>query len=186
MRVAPTGGNRFYANPGGVYRVDPDVSAEFWVEWRANVALASPPRLIISWGFGETEFVSCGSCLLNKAFPQGLHTVTVTLDDRVGGTTKRTFQIDTTPVKATGAQITVAGEAFGHHGACSGWNGCGNAATCALWACQIKGFSELVSFGADQPCTQFTVCHLFYDQYNIQYNWGNFCGVQGVTDIDCR
>jgi hypothetical protein len=186
VRVGPTGGNRFYANPGGVYRVDPGVSVEFWVEWKSAQALSTVPRLIINWGFTEADNIHCGPCLLNKAFPVGLHTVTVTLDDRVGGTTRRTFQIDTRPLPPEGTQITVAGEAFGHHGLCSGWNGCGNAATCALWACQIKGFSGLVSYGADKPCTQFSVCHLFNNQFSIQYNWGNWCDVRGVTDIVCR
>ena len=101
VRVAPQGADRFYANPGGLYRVDPQVPVEFWVEWRADVALAAPPRLIIRWGFTEADNVGCGSCLLTRAFPQGLHTVTVTLDDRAGGTTSRTFQIDARP-RSTG------------------------------------------------------------------------------------
>ena len=84
-----------------------------------------------------------------------------------------------------GIKITATGEAYGHHGACGGWNGCGDAATCALWACQVNGFSTLVSYGADLPCTQFSVCNLFYDQNNVQMNWGNWCDVQGVTDIVC-
>jgi hypothetical protein len=82
-------------------------------------------------------------------------------------------------------RITADGEAYGHHGACSGWNGCGDAATCAQWACEINGYTTAVSFGDDRPCTQFDNCHLFYNQSNIQWNWGNWCNVQGVTDIDC-
>jgi len=90
------------------------------------------------------------------------------------------------PTNECGVQITAAGEAYGHHGACSGWNGCGDAATCALWACEVNGYSELVSFGEDRPCTQFDVCHLFYSRGSIQWNWGNWCEVAGVTDIVCR
>jgi hypothetical protein len=85
-----------------------------------------------------------------------------------------------------GVNITVDGEAYGHHGACSGWNGCGDAATCAEWACEINGYATLVSYGDDKPCTQFDVCHLFYSEGNIQWNWGNWCDVQGVTDIVCQ
>ncbi len=89
-------------------------------------------------------------------------------------------------------QITAGGEAYGHHGQCSGWNSCGNAATCALWACYAKGYSHLTSYGAEMPCTSFGVCHLFNSpcggpgQCSIQYNWGNWCGVAGVTDIKCH
>lgn len=89
-------------------------------------------------------------------------------------------------------QITGPGEAYGHHGACSGWNSCGSAATCALWACYAKGYSTLVSHGASGPCTGFGVCHLFNspcagpNQCSIRYNWGNWCGVFGVTDIKCN
>ena len=85
-----------------------------------------------------------------------------------------------------GEPITGLNEAYGHHGACSGWNGCGDAATCALWACVIEGYGGVVSYGEDKPCTQFDVCHLFYNQNQIQYNWGNWCDVRGVTDIVCE
>jgi len=98
VRVAPAGGTRFYANPGGVYRIDPGVPVELWVEWRSTQTLSTVPRLIINWGFTEPDNIHCGPCLLNKTFPEGLHTVTVTLDDRIAGTTKRTFQIDTRPL----------------------------------------------------------------------------------------
>ena len=84
-----------------------------------------------------------------------------------------------------GSLITVLGEAYGHHGTCEGWNGCHDAATCALWACEVNGYSNLVSYGESKPCTQFNMCHLFYGQGNINYNWGNWCGVMGVTDIKC-
>jgi cysteine-rich repeat protein len=89
------------------------------------------------------------------------------------------------PAAAQNVQITAPGEAYGHHGACSGWNGCTNAATCALWACQINGYANLVSYGASGPCTGFNNCNLFYDQHNVQCSWGNWCGVNGVTDIVC-
>jgi hypothetical protein len=86
-----------------------------------------------------------------------------------------------------GVRITGPGEAYGHHGACSGWNQCGNAQTCAQWACQVRGFARVVSFGANGPCTGFSVCHLFYGGCcsGIDWNWGNWCGVAGVSEITC-
>lgn len=84
-----------------------------------------------------------------------------------------------------GVLITAPGEAYGHHGECSGWNGCGNAATCAQWACEVKGYDHLVSYGDERPCTQFNNCNLFYSRGNVQMNWGNWCNVMGVTDIAC-
>ncbi|MGK4003897.1 DNRLRE domain-containing protein [Sorangium sp. So ce1036] len=84
-----------------------------------------------------------------------------------------------------GVMITEPGEAYGHHGSCDGWNGCGDAATCALWACEINGYSQLVSHGAGAPCTELDNCHLFFTQNAIEWSWGTFCGVSGVTDIVC-
>jgi cysteine-rich repeat protein len=88
-----------------------------------------------------------------------------------------------------GVKITQPGYAYGHHGACSGWNTCGNAQTCAQKACEANGYSNLVSYGDARPCTQFTNCSLFYDiNTNLSYqaNWGNWCNVMGVTDIVCN
>jgi hypothetical protein len=84
------------------------------------------------------------------------------------------------PVKITGD-----GEAYGHHGDCYGWNACNDAETCALWACQRNGFSDLVAYGESRPCTQFGVCHLFWTSSSVQCQWGNWCDVMGVTDIWC-
>lgn len=90
------------------------------------------------------------------------------------------------PADPCSVRITSPGEAYGHHGRCEGWNGCGDAATCAQWACEVKGYSQLVSYGEARPCTQFGNCHLFYRRGSVQYNWGNWCPVMGVTDIDCK
>lgn len=84
-----------------------------------------------------------------------------------------------------GVKITAQGEAYGHHGWCQGWNGCGNAQTCAQWACEVKGYSTLVSYGDARPCTQFNNCNLFNYRGSVQMNWGNWCDVMGVTDIVC-
>ena len=82
-------------------------------------------------------------------------------------------------------RITVPGEAYGHHGDCAGWNACGDAETCALWACMVNGYSTLVDYGTTAPCTDFDVCHLLDGSSAVQMDWGNFCGVMGVSDIDC-
>ena len=80
---------------------------------------------------------------------------------------------------------TKPGEAYWHHGICEGWNGCKDAETCALWACNINGYSNLISYGEEKPCTESENCRLFYSQNNIQWNWGNSSSAMGVTDIVC-
>lgn len=84
-----------------------------------------------------------------------------------------------------GTLITATGEAYGHHGNCSGWNGCGDAATCAQWACEVNGYEKVFSFGDQKPCTEFGNCNLFNYRGSVQKNWGNWCEVMGVTDIYC-
>jgi hypothetical protein len=87
-------------------------------------------------------------------------------------------------------KITGVGEAYGHHGQCDGFNGCNDAATCALAACKVRGYTELVSYGEAKPCTEFNVCHLFNNlsanTCDVDCNWGNGCRVAGVTDIVCK
>ena len=103
-----------------------------------------------------------------------------------------------------GVKITKTGEAYGHHGNCEGWNGCKDAATCALWACHVRGYSNLVSYGEGKECTDSSInnCHLFQwgmnyeppvlsissnyiDNAYVDYDWGTGCAVKGVTDIVC-
>lgn len=93
VRVRPTGAPGFYAEPGGTYRVDPLTPVEFWVEWTSDTPLATPPRLAMDWDFSESDNINCGSCLINKSFPSGRRSVTIRMDDRVGGVTRRTFTI---------------------------------------------------------------------------------------------
>lgn len=107
------------------------------------------------------------------------------------GNCARVRDVTLKPKEATGKKgslITAAGEAYGHHGACSGWNQCGDADTCALWACQAEGYSQLVSWEDAKPCTQWNNCHLFYNGPNngVEYNWGNWCDVMGVGGIRCK
>lgn len=86
-----------------------------------------------------------------------------------------------------GVLITAPGEAYGHHGQCSGWNGCGNAATCAQWACEVNGYDNLESYGAEKTCPEFGDCNLFRSRGSVDMNWYNRpdCPVMGVTDIKC-
>ena len=93
VRVRPKDAPGFYAEPGGTYRVDPGSPVEFWVEWTSSTPLATPPRLAMDWDFSESDNIHCGPCLINKTFPAGRRTVTVRMDDRVSGLTKRTFTI---------------------------------------------------------------------------------------------
>lgn len=100
---------------------------------------------------------------------------------------------------SAGVLITAPGEAYGHHGSCdNSWNYCDNPETCALWACELNGYTNLMSYGESRPCTQFNNCNLFadgpyedygYDEYvnghYIDWDWGNWCDVMGVTDIRC-
>jgi hypothetical protein len=93
-------------------------------------------------------------------------------------------------------KITAKGEAFGHHGDCDGaWNQCGDAATCALWACQAKGYTTLVGYGASAACNYFQACKLLNQPGDCvpDGGWGNgvfaggevWCPLLAVTDIYC-
>jgi len=86
-----------------------------------------------------------------------------------------------------GVRITNGRDAYGHHGACEGWNGCRNADTCALWACQYRGFMGVVSWGRQDICGNFDECYLFEDQNRLDESWGNGdgCDLMGVGDIIC-
>jgi hypothetical protein len=88
-----------------------------------------------------------------------------------------------------GTMITFDGEAYGHHGNCdASFNACGDAATCAQWACQANGYGTLVSFGEQRLCSQWSVCNLLFDGPNngVQYNWVlPGCEVMGVGGITC-
>lgn len=99
-----------------------------------------------------------------------------------------------------GVEITAGGYAYGHHGDCQGWNQCGDAATCALWACLNEGYDVLVSYGMSAPCgidKPFTECHLMYNgpSGGVNYNWwvgwhgdppnGGSCDVMAVGEVFC-
>ena len=76
---------------------------ELWVTWSASPLPAAPPRLVIDFGDGWVDNISCGGCLLRHAYDRaGRYTVKVLMDDRVGGTTTRTFTLDVTDTCGTG------------------------------------------------------------------------------------
>ncbi|MBX7184792.1 MAG: hypothetical protein K1Y01_06550 [Vicinamibacteria bacterium] len=88
-------GNGFYALPSGNYQILTGTPVEAWVEWASDRALADPPRLIIDWTASDRDNIHCGPCLLSRTYRDpGRYTVTVTLDDRAGGVTRRTFTFD--------------------------------------------------------------------------------------------
>lgn len=98
-----------------------------------------------------------------------------------------------------GVEITAGGYAYGHHGACEGWNLCGDASTCALWACNNEGYDTLVSYGPTAACgasNPFTECHLMFNgpTGGVEYNWwrtwhgdppSGSCDVMVVSQVVC-
>ena len=90
-----------------------------------------------------------------------------------------------------GVRISADDEGYGCHGACEGWNNCGNARTCANWACQLKGHGQNAVHHWNEAragsCRNLRICHLFYYSCcRIQMNWGNWCGVYGAPGIHCN
>ncbi len=72
-----------------------DQEIEMWVTWSASPLPAAPPRLVIDFGDGWVDNISCGGCLLRHAYRSvGRYTVKVMMDDRAGGTTTRTFVLE--------------------------------------------------------------------------------------------
>jgi len=127
-------------------------------------------------------------------------TFTVQVDDGKGGTNSGTANVvagknpDVTIGLPAGTQITVEGEAYGHHGACSGWNDCGDANTCALWACLVNGFAGLVSHGREGVASEFTKVDMLRGgptpADGVEMDWSpgdkSWCPVSVVTDIVCN
>lgn len=98
MRVSQTNGaTPFYAFAGGGYAVSVRRATEIYVQmWRTSSALSDAPRLVVDWGDGVRDNIHCGPCRLSHTYErEAVFTVTVTLDDRAGGLTRRTFAFDT-------------------------------------------------------------------------------------------
>ncbi len=141
-----------------------------------------------------------GQAIFNNLLP-GTYDLSENLDSQPGWIQTNIYCDDN---NGPGVKITKEGEAYGHHGQCAGWNECKDAATCALWACHVRGYSNLVSYGEGKACTDSSIknCHLFQygvnseppvlpiasnyeDNGYVDYDWGKGCGVSGVTDIVC-
>lgn len=90
------GARAFYAVHGGSYAATTTSPIEIWVE--GSVSTGVPPRLVITWGDGGADNISCGACKLSHIYSSaGPQTVTVTLDDRVSAVEKWTFTLDVVP-----------------------------------------------------------------------------------------
>jgi hypothetical protein len=97
----------FYALPGGSYQVTTGVPVELWIEWSPTSPVSTVPRLIVDWSPTIKDNIHCGPCLLTNTYNQGgSYSVTVTLDDRVGGVTKRTFTFNVGAPR-NGPEITI-------------------------------------------------------------------------------
>ncbi|MCA9526389.1 MAG: hypothetical protein KC549_08855, partial [Myxococcales bacterium] len=85
-----------------------------------------------------------------------------------------------------------ANRGFGHHGACNGWNACGNAQSCANAACQMFHGTNAVRWqeGLCQDLARIIPggmdCDLFAAlPNNLDANWGNGCNIPVAYDVVC-
>ena len=151
-----------------------DEGESYMSDWQINIADKGTQNYQqMTNVLGLTEFnLMPGEYTLSETMQNGWKQTGMYCDDQSGG-----------------VLITAPNEAYGHHGACSGWNACGDAATCALWACESKGYTNLVSYGVSKKCPEFGKCNLFYSRGSVQTDWGNGAGwctnIMGVTDIVC-
>jgi len=97
VRVAQTNEPGFYAFAAGSYAIKVSRETEVYIQiWSSSTPLADPPRLVIEWGDGERDNIHCGPCRLSHTYSrEAAHLVTVSLDDRAGGVTRRSFTLDT-------------------------------------------------------------------------------------------
>lgn len=97
VRVAQTNQPGFYAFAGSSYAIEASRETEVYIQiWSSSTPLATPPRLVIEWGDGERDNIHCGPCRLSHTYSrEAAHLVTVSLDDRAGGVTRRSFTLDT-------------------------------------------------------------------------------------------
>lgn len=99
VRVAQANEPAFYAFAGGGYLVKARKETDVYVQiWSSSSTLAEPPRLVIEWGDGTRDNIHCGPCRLSHSFErEAPYLVTLSLDDRAGGVTRRSFTLDTRP-----------------------------------------------------------------------------------------
>lgn len=167
---------RQYAQPGGVYPVNPGEIIELWVEFSG----ASNPRLRVDWGGGEPDspdITGCGSCLLTHRYSSaGRFSVSVTLDDRVSTTVTRTFQLNVSPFNDTGSCGVL------HSG-----TGCSNA------ACQAQICSTPLSGGVTPFPIEVTPPGVLIpagfplpawpsgDSFCCTISWDGLCTIEAIT-----
>jgi hypothetical protein len=89
-------------------------------------------------------------------------------------------------VAAAPVKVTNTGESYGHHGSCGAWNGCQDAAHCALMVCQVNGFSSVVSY-TEGLCQAggYSSCHLFSNPTTVDCGWNMHCEIPVVSDVWC-
>ncbi len=99
VRVAQASEPAFYAFATGSYAIKARRDTEVYVQlWSSSSPLGDAPRLVIDWGDGGRDNIHCGPCRLSHTYErEAAHLVSVTLDDRVGGVTRRSFTLDTRP-----------------------------------------------------------------------------------------
>ncbi len=105
VRVAQVDGvPAFYAGAGGEYIVAPGREVEIYVQiWRSSPPVTTVPRLDITWGINDKDNIHCGPCRLTKKYDrEGKYNVTVSMDDRVGGVTTRSFVLNVTEAEGGG------------------------------------------------------------------------------------
>jgi hypothetical protein len=83
---------------------------------------------------------------------------------------------------------------YGHHGACSGWNDCGDGAGCAAMTCNYYGYGIVVNFdeithSVGGGCTDMQQWNLFNSPDALDEGWMtgncNSCNLQGVANVMC-
>ncbi|MHC4838533.1 MAG: Kelch repeat-containing protein, partial [Planctomycetota bacterium] len=82
-------------------------------------------------------------------------------------------------------RVVALNAGYGHHGGCGSWNGCGNAATCAAWACAIEGHGAAVSWDSTNNCPGLPTCHAFNNRDSIDRNFRG-CSLPGAHNIVCE
>ncbi len=106
---------RQYANPGETYPINVGEVIELWVEWDRNIGtvpsgqIPNNPRLVVDWGDGASDNISCGACkLYHKYTRPALFPVKVKLDDRAGTTVVRSFFLDASVGSSGFFALTIA------------------------------------------------------------------------------
>jgi hypothetical protein len=82
-----------YVTSGGSYNVKAGTPVDFEVEWKAEKPISETPQLTIDWGRDGVTSTTCGLCRLSRSIPEGTHAISLRIDDRKGGVTRRSFVV---------------------------------------------------------------------------------------------